>query len=105
MWRTHLTAPKTAESVMPVPVAEILRDILAETPCDSGFILASPTGKAVDLHNLAYRVVMPTLALCAECRQPKKEHGDSAHEFQSLPKWIGWYGFRPGLATLVSSVD
>jgi integrase len=105
MWRTHLTAPKTAESVAPVPVAEMLRDILAETRCESGFILSSPTGKPVDLHNLAYRVVVPTLALCAECRQPKKEHDDSAHEFQSLPKWIGWYGFRRGLATLASSVD
>jgi hypothetical protein len=35
----------------------------------------------------------------------KKEQDDSAHEFQSLPKWIGWYGFRRGLATLASSVD
>jgi integrase len=106
MWRTHLTEPKTAESVAPVPIGETLRDILAESRRDSGFILAAPSGKAIDLHNLAYRVVVPKLALCAKCEQKKEGHDKEAdHEFGSLPKWIGWYGFRRGVATLATSVD
>jgi integrase len=105
MWRTHLTEPKTAESVAPVPIAEALRDILAETRCESGFILAAPSGKASDLHNLAYRVVVPALALCAQCHKEEKGHPKVDHEFEALPKWIGWYGFRRGLATLATSID
>jgi integrase len=105
MWRTHLTDPKTAESIAPVPVAGTLAEILAESRREFGFILSSPTGRAVDLHNLAFRVVVPALALCAECRKSKKEHGTDGHEFQPLPKWHGWYGFRRGLATLATSID
>jgi len=105
MWRTHLTEPKTAESVAPIPAAAVLQVILEESQRHSEYILSSPSGKAVDLRNLAYRVVVPILARCATCKQEKKKHDDSGHEFQPLPKWIGWYGFRRGLATLASSVD
>jgi integrase len=105
MWRTHLTEPKTAESVAPVPVAETLRDVLADSRLDSGFILAAPSGKAIDLHNLAYRVVVPRLERCAEFDEEQKGHDDSNHSFQQLPKWIGWYGLRRGLATLATSLD
>jgi integrase len=105
MWRTHTTLPKTAESVAPVPVAETLREILAETRRESGYILSSPLGNPVDLHNLAARVVIPALAVCAECRKAKKEHDSNGHEFKNLPVWCGWYGLRRGLATLATSLD
>jgi len=105
MWRTHTTLPKTEESVAPVPVAETLADILRESRRESGYILASPLGKPVDLHNLASRVVIPRLARCAECGEEKKKHDTNGHEFQSLPAWHGWYGLRRGRATLATSID
>lgn len=105
MWRLHVTSPKTPESVAPVPVGETLAEMLGEVRKESGFILCSPTGKAVDLHNLAFREVKPALAKCANCRQPKAEHGSADHEFQPLPKWRGWYALRRGCATLATSVD
>jgi hypothetical protein len=72
---------------------------------ESGYILSSPLGNPVDLHNLASRVVIPRLAHCAECAEEKKKHGTNGHEFQSLPAWHGWYGLRRGLATLATSLD
>ena len=105
MWRTHTTLPKTAESVAPVPIGETLAEILRESRRESGYILASPLGKPVDLHNLASRVVTPALAVCAECRKAKKEHGPDGHEFKKLPEWHGWYALRRGLATLATSID
>jgi integrase len=105
MWRKYLTSPKTADSVAPVPVAETLAEILEETRKDSGFILSSPTGKAVDLQNLAFRIVRPALAKCAKCREAKTKHNAGGHEFVPLPEWHGWYGLRRGLATLAASVD
>jgi integrase len=104
MWRTHLTDPKTAESVAAIPVAETLAEILAETRSESGFILSSPTGKPIDLQNIANRVIRPALAHCAECRKPKAGH-DGKHEFKPLAEWRGWYAFRRGLATLATSID
>jgi integrase len=110
MWRSHLTEPKTKESGTkesgaPVPVAETLREILAESRRESGYILATATGAPVDLHNLAVRVVRPALALCAECKKEKTEHGANGHEFTPLPTWRGWYALRRGLATLATSLD
>jgi integrase len=105
MWRKHLTEPKTSESVAPVPVAETLADILAESRQESGYILAGPSGKPAHLDNLASRTVRPTLALCAECRKTKTEHGVKGHEFKPLPEWHGWYALRRGTATLATSLD
>jgi integrase len=105
MWRTHTTLPKTAESVAPVPIAETLREILAESRRESGYILSSPLGKPVDLHNLASRVVIPALSGCSECGKEKKEHVTNGHEFKKLLEWHGWYALRRGLATLATSLD
>ena len=104
MWRTHLSTPKTAESVGVVPVAETLREVLAESRCESGFILAGPSGKPTDLSNLAFREIAPRLLRCAKCDHEKNGH-DEKHEFVQLPKWRGAYAFRRGLATLATSVD
>jgi integrase len=105
MWRNHTTLPKTAESIAPVPVAQTLSDILRDSRRDCGFILASPLGKPVDLHNLAARVVVPALARCAKCGEEKDEHDTADHEFKPLPEWHGWYALRRGLATLATSID
>jgi integrase len=108
MWRTHLGTPKTDESAGFVPVAQVLADILAELPRTSErFILAGPSGKPIDLHNLAARVVRPGLERCSICHEQKSEH-KPGHAFEldtSIPKWRGWYACRRGLATVATSVD
>ncbi len=103
-WRGFETDPKTPDSIATVPVAETLAEVLAESRKETGYILKSPTGKPIDLANLAMRVIVPALVLCAECRKEKSEHDDE-HEFRPLPKWRGFYALRRGLATLATSID
>jgi len=55
IWRKHTTLPKTEESVAPVHVPGVLAEMLAELPHSSEYILATPTGRPIDLHNLAAR--------------------------------------------------
>ena len=109
MWRTHLGTPKTEESAGVVPVASKLAEILAELPRNrSQFILAAPSGKPVDFHNLSARVVGPALERCAICHERKLDHGEATHPFKldaSLPKWRGWYPLRRGLATTATQLD
>jgi integrase len=91
VWHTHTTSPKTVSSAKPVPVIEPLRSILlalreaARNP-DSGPILRGPSGKPLDLHNLANRVVIPTLRKAG------------------IP-WHGWYSLRRGVATAVTALS
>jgi len=108
MWRTQITTPKTEESVGVVPVAHVLAEILGELSHSSEFILAGPSGRPVDLHNLAARVVAPSLTRCAVCRNLKGDHDEAGHDFEldkSLPTWRGWYALRRGLATIATAVD
>jgi integrase len=103
MWRSHVTTPKTPESIATLPVAETLAELLAETQREMGLILVSPLGKPIDLHNLAFRVVRPTLAHCAICKKVK--HAPNEHEFRPIAEWLGWYALRRGCATLATAVD
>ncbi len=133
MWRGHLTETKTEETEESpglVPVAERLAEILAESPRTSEFILGTPSGKPIDLHNLAARVVARGLKRCAVCGQQKSKHAkaiagwtssgfstitlagrrtfEADHPFEldeSLPRWRGWYALRRGLATEATSID
>jgi integrase len=110
VWHTHTTAPKTKSSAKPVPVIEPLQSILValrESDGDptSGPILRGPSGKPLDLHNLANRVVIPTLKRCLVCQQSESDHGKADHDYrlnESLPKWYGWYALRRGVATAVT---
>lgn len=113
VWHTHTTSPKTAGSAKPVPVIEPLGSILADlhetngNPT-SGPILRGLSGKPLDLHNLANRVVIPTLKRCAVCHQSESDHGKADHDFQldeSLPKWHGWYALRRGVGTAVADLS
>jgi integrase len=78
-----------SEKSVPViePLASILADIreLDKNP-GSGPILRGPSGKPLDLNNLAARVVVPTL----------KEVGI---------EWHGWYALRRGVATAISALS
>jgi len=86
VWRTHIDVPKTEESAACVPVCQVLRSILDEQRQSSGFILAGPSSKPVNLANLARRVVVPAL------------------RNKGIP-WYGWYSLRRGIATLATSVE
>jgi integrase len=101
MWRKELTSPKTAASEAFVPVPPALAEILGPFRAESGYILAGPSGKSADLHNLAARVVVPALARCVKCGEP--EHAANGHEYQPIVKWSGWYGLRRGAATYIAS--
>jgi hypothetical protein len=66
VWHTHNTSPKTETSAKPVPVIEPLGSILVELRQADGNpvcgpILRGPSGKPLDLHNLANRVVIRVL--------------------------------------------
>jgi integrase len=91
VWHTHTTSPKTEGSAKPVPVIEPLGTILGELRAldknpASGPILRGPSGKPLDLHNLANRVVIPTL---------KKAN----------IAWHGWYALRRGVGTAVTALS
>lgn len=86
VWRTHIDEPKTEESASCVPVCEPLRSILNAQQQSSGFILAGPSGKPLNVANLARRIVVPTLRK------------------QNIP-WYGWYALRRGIATLTTAVE
>jgi integrase len=103
MWHGKAGKPKTEKSIGSVPVTEPLRVILEESRRESGYILATETGAAVDLHNLAARVVRVKLALCAECHKEKTDHGANGHVFKPLPTWQGWYALRRAAATFATS--
>ena len=91
VWHTHATSPKTVGSEKSVPVIEPLALILADlreldkNPA-SGPILRGPSGKPLDLNNLAARIVVPIL----------REAGI---------KWHGWYALRRGVATAISALS
>lgn len=113
VWHTHTTTPKTESSAKPVPVIEPLASVLsalraADGNPASGPILRGPSGKPLDLHNLANRVVIPVLQRCAVCSKLKAEHRDTDHDFQqemSLPRWHGWYSLRRGVATAITGLS
>jgi integrase len=113
VWHTYTTSPKTQSSVKPVPVIEPLTTILgvlreADKNPESGPILRGPSGKPLDLHNLANRVVIPTLKRCVVCKKIKSDHGKADHDYQkdeSLPKWHGWYSLRRGVGTAIADLS
>jgi integrase len=113
VWHTHVTSPKTQSSEKPVPVIEPLATILAElreadrNPA-TGPILRGPSGKPLDLHNLANRVVIPTLEACVHCKRDQSEHRNADHDYrrdERLRQWRGWYSLRRGVATAISALS
>lgn len=107
-WRTTAVQDvKTVASEGAVPVIPLLAEHLEEHrngfPSE-GFIFTGPKMKQpLDLHNLAARVIRPSLEKCATCKKSRLDHADESHAFtldktRSIP-WCGWHGFRRGLAT------
>ena len=60
--------------------------------------------RPIDLHNLAARVIVPQLKLCAACNEPESAH-PNGHEFKRLPEWRGFYALRRGIGTALADVD
>ena len=85
VWNRHITAPKTIRSTAPVPVIGALARILDRyhqsigNPV-TGFMFCGHRGQPLDLDMIARKIIKPTL------------------EKAGL-KWVGWHGFRRGLAT------
>jgi integrase len=101
VWHTHETDPKTAASAKPVPIIDPLRTILAELRKAEGYpargpILRGPSGKPLNLDNVAKRRLMPALRNPENYPQPYKAE---------LLAWHGWYSLRRGIATLTSSIS
>jgi hypothetical protein len=108
IWRKHETGPKTEGSCGVLPVAPVLKEIIAGLPRISEFMLAGPSGKPVDLHNLSARIVVTALNRCVVCGESESNHEKANHEFErdsSMPLWKGWYARRRGLATTATAVD
>ncbi len=105
MWRTHLDDPKTEQSVAPGASCAGTRRHPRQVAADERIHLAGPSGKPVDLHNLAARVVVPALERCAVCHEMKSKHANVTHEFKLDERWRGWYACRRGCATLATSLD
>jgi hypothetical protein len=91
------------------PLATIPAELRkADKNPESGPILRGPTGKPLDLHNLANRVVIPTLKHCGICRKLETNHDKADHPYkldESLPKWHGWYALRRGVETAIADLS
>jgi integrase len=81
VWTVHETETKTG-NVAAVPMVPMLAKALAEhrKSATGEYVFSGPSGKPMNLANLARRVVIPAL------QKAKLE-------------WHGWYGFRRGLAS------
>ncbi|MGI9102522.1 MAG: tyrosine-type recombinase/integrase [Terriglobales bacterium] len=107
IWNGVVSDPKTRKSKAAIPVIPRLKNILdrhrllAGKP-ESGPIFANSEKHPLCLNNLANRVIVPTLNVCAHCRKTEEDHARETHKYErdSLrPEWHGYHAFRRGLAT------
>jgi integrase len=110
VWHTVVGTTKTEQSERFITVTDELREILLDLWKQQGmpiggYILAGPSGKPLNLDNLAKRVIAPGLKKCAACGTLRANHKPAdGHSFkldESLPKWHGWYSLRRFLGTEV----
>ena len=90
---------------MHLPVNKALSEILSAVERSSEYILASPSGRPIDLHDLP-RAGLGQRLNAAVCKESKHEETD--HEFErdpSLPKWKGYYALRRGIGKALADVD
>jgi integrase len=105
VWRTHVGPPKTEISEGTVPVLPLLQKVLEKHrsgASDEAYIFAGKRrGAPLNLHNLAARVIKPSIEYCLKCQESRADHDKVNHEFDLDPKleWKGWHSFRRGLAS------
>jgi integrase len=81
VWRSVVKTTKSRASKAPVPVIDTLAAELDKVQ-NKCFILETPSGRPLDLDNLAREVIVPALR-------------------NSGVTWHGWHAFRRGLATFL----
>lgn len=115
VWHRQIGTPKTEQSERFVAVSDELREILLDLWKEQGspirgYILAgvrrskkAQTDHPVILDNLAKRVIVPALSLCAICKEAEsaKHKGHVFERDETLPHWQGWYSLRRFLGTQV----
>jgi integrase len=110
VWNSTVSEPKTKRSRSPIPVVRPLAEALEAHRLRAGILAQSNlpifqagNGQPLNLDNIARRVIMPMLSLCAICREQEPEHlpadGHTFERDKALPLWHGWHAFRRGLAT------
>jgi integrase len=107
IWFNVVNEPKTRGSRRPVPVVKELAEALERHRARMGKLAVGPifqagNRSALNLDNLARRVIAPALDRCLVCQKQKNQHKSERHLFQrneALPRWHGWHAFRRGLAT------
>jgi integrase len=117
VWEGYVGEPKTEASADDVPIIAPLRDRLEQhrqhlaerlgRRSASGWMFESEAGTPIHLGNLINREILPTLNICAMCRETEDEHADADHEYvrdSSRPTWHGFHAFRRGLATNLSAL-
>jgi integrase len=120
VWRTHIGPPKTEDSEATVPVLPLLQRVLEKYRKDApagAYIFAGQDtrrkregtpqrGFALNLANLAARVIKPAIQTCAKCQKARSEHKEESHAFEwdKVQRWKGWHAFRRGLASNLYSL-
>ena len=106
VWRTVVGPTKTEDSEGIVPVLPLLQKVLEKhrngAACDAYIFAGEKRGAALNLHNLAARVIKPSIEKCVKCQKPRSEHKPTEnHKFELDPRlvWHGWHSFRRGLAS------
>jgi len=107
VWNSIVTEPKTGRSKASIPVVKQLADALEAHRLRMGRLAVGPifqatNRKPLNLDNLARRVIILALNVCAICGKLEDEHKPEAHVYErnkTLPAWQGWHAFRRGLAT------
>ena len=111
VWRTRVGPTKTEDSEGLVPVLPLLQKVLEKHrngASDDAYIFAGEKrGAPLNLHNLAARVIKPSIEKCSKCQKSRAEHKNVNHEFDLDPNWVvwkGWHSFRRGLASNLYSL-
>jgi integrase len=92
VWHTRVGPTKNASSEGSIPVLPLLQDLLTRRrerlrPNDSDYIFAGTRhGRPLDFHNLQNRIIKPAFKKAKFMDEPGVE-------------WLGYHGFRRGLAS------
>jgi integrase len=111
VWRTKVGPPKTENSESLVPVLPLLQAALqkhrGDAPDDAYIFAGERRWAPLNLHNLAARVIKPSIEKCTKCQKSRAEHKPvEDHKFELDPRlvWKGWHSFRRGLASNLYSL-
>jgi integrase len=106
VWRTKVGPPKTESSEGLVPVLPLLQAALqkyrGDASADAYIFAGEKRGAPLNLHNLAARVIKPSIEKCSKCQKSRADHKPiEDHKFELDPRlvWKGWHSFRRGLAS------